>query len=114
MRPTVLVVDDEEDVRAMVREILEPEGYTLLDTGDPEQALRLAKEQPIHLLIVDVVMPVMKGTELATRLQLISGSTRVLLMSGYPDSEAAVSGGRFLAKPFTPDVLAQKVWQVLA
>lgn len=80
---TILVIDDEEDVRAVVRVMLEREGYTVLDTGDPQQAIRTARQQPVHLLLTDVVMPLMKGTELANRLQSVSASTKVLLMSGY-------------------------------
>ena len=91
---TILVVDDEEVVRTVVRDMLESDGYSILDTGDPQDALRIACEQPIHLLLSDVVMPVMKGPELATKVLAASPSTKVLLMSAYPMSEVAVSGER--------------------
>jgi len=110
---TILVVDDEEVVRAVVRDMLEPEGYAILDTGDPQHALRLMREQPIHLLLTDVVMPLMKGTELATRVAAMSPSTRILLMSAYAMSEVAATGRAFISKPFTMQGLNDKVRQML-
>lgn len=110
---TILVVDDEAVVRDVVRDMLEPEGYAILDTGDPQHALRLAREQPIHLLLSDVVMPLMKGTELATRIEAMSPSTRILLMSAYAMSEVAVTGRAFISKPFTVQGLNDKVRQML-
>jgi two-component system, cell cycle sensor histidine kinase and response regulator CckA len=110
---TILVVDDEEVVRSVVRDMLESEGYTILDTGDPQHALRLAREQPVHLLLSDVVMPLMKGPELAAKLLAVSPSTKILLMSAYPMSEAAASGLAFLGKPFSVQSLNEKVRQVL-
>jgi len=111
--PTILVVDDEDDVRSFVRGILEVKGYRVLDTRDPQHALRIASEQPTHLLLADVVMPLMKGTELARRLQALSPSTKVLLMSAYTLSAVAASGYAFIAKPFTADTLAGQVQHVL-
>jgi len=94
---TILVVDDQDDVRALVRDILALQGYTVLDTGDPQEALRIATQQAIHLLLTDVVMPLMKGTELARRLDAISPQTKVLLMSAYTmaiePAVAPVAGG---------------------
>ena len=110
---TILVVDDEEVVRAVVRDMLEPEGYAILDTGDPQHALRLMREQPIHLLLTDVVMPLMKGTELATRVEAMSPSTRILLMSAYAMSEVAATGRAFISKPFSVQGLNDKVRQML-
>lgn len=60
-----MVVDDEPDVRALARDALLSLGYAVLETGDPQHALRLAKEQSIHLLVVDEIMRLMKRTELA-------------------------------------------------
>ena len=110
---TILVVDDEEVVRSVVRDMLEPEGYTILDTGDPQQALRIAREQPVHLLLTDVVMPLMKGPELATKLLAVSPSTKVILMSAYPMSEAAASGRAFINKPFSVQGLIARIRQLL-
>lgn len=110
---TILVVDDEEVVRSVVRDMLEPEGYTILDTGDPQQALRIAREQPVHLLLTDVVMPLMKGPELAAKVLALSPSTRVLLMSAYPLSEVAAAGRAFISKPFNVQTLTDRVRQML-
>jgi len=87
---TILVVDDEEVVRFVVRDMLEPEGYTVLDTEDPQDALRLAREQTVHLLLTDVVMPHMRGDELAERVSEESPDTRILLMSAYASAGRAV------------------------
>ena len=110
----VLVVDDEPDIRAVVRGMLTTRGYTVLDTGDPQQAIRMATQQAVHLLVTDVVMPLMKGTELARRVQDVSPWTKVLLMSAYKVAEVTASGLPFIAKPFTPEALVDKVRQVLA
>jgi two-component system cell cycle sensor histidine kinase/response regulator CckA len=109
---TILVVDDEDQVRVLARGILETKGYTVLDTGDPQMALHWVKSGVcLHLLLVDVVMPRMKGTELADRLKTLSPQTKVLLMSGYAVS--GVAGHPFIAKPFTIDQLAERVRAVL-
>ena len=110
---TILVVDDEPAVRSLAVDLLAAVGYTLLETGDPSRALRLVKEQEVHLLLSDVVMPLMKGTELANRVQAASASTKVLLMSGFTVAEVAASGRPFIGKPFTPAQLRDKVRQVL-
>ncbi|HKW92910.1 MAG TPA: response regulator [Methylomirabilota bacterium] len=67
----------------------------------------------IHLLLTDVVMPMMRGTELADRIQAISPATKVLLMSGYQTSDIAPSGRPFMAKPFSIDLLLERVRQTL-
>lgn len=114
MYETILVVDDEPEMRSFVAEALQTLGYIVLDTGDPQQALRVVKDQPVHLLLTDVVMPMMKGTELADRVQAVSPSTRVLLMSGYQTSDSAPSARPFLAKPFGVETLAARVREVVA
>jgi signal transduction histidine kinase/ActR/RegA family two-component response regulator len=118
---TVLLVEDEADLRDLAREILQMYGYTVLAAGHPAEALRLGQqhEGSIHLLLTDVVMPGMSGRELADRLAPRHGAMQVLYMSGYTD-EAIVrhgvlaEGTAFLQKPFTPDTLARQVRQVLA
>jgi two-component system, cell cycle sensor histidine kinase and response regulator CckA len=114
MYETILVVDDEPEMREFVREALQSSGYIVIDTGDPQHAVRIVKEQPVHLLVTDVVMPLMKGTDLADRVQTVSPSTRVLLMSGYHTADIAPSGRPFLPKPFRVDSLKEKVRDVLA
>src|SRR3989442_6749569 len=97
---TILVIDDQDRVRVVIREMLQMRGYTVLDTGDPQVALDLTKKHAIHLLLADVVMPLMRGPELARRVQALSPQTKVLLMSGpsAPDAPAEP----FIAKPLTP------------
>ena len=114
MAETLLVVDDEANVRALARDALVSLGYVVLETGDPQHALRLAKEQPIHLLVVDVIMPLMKGTELADRIQAVSPSTKVLLMAGYHTADIAHTGRALLMKPFRIESLVENVRAVLA
>jgi len=100
-------VDDEPEVRALVREVLTMNGYTVLDTGDPFEARRIVESQTVDLLLTDVVMPIMNGLDLATRVEAASPTTKVLLMSGYATAAAKASGRPLLAKPFrTGDLLA--------
>ncbi len=113
MAETILVIDDDADVRTIAQAALGRLGYVVLETGDPQQAIRVAKEQPVDLLLTDMVMPLMKGTELADRIQAVSPPTKVLLMSGYQTAEIAHSGRAFVAKPFNPDTLAKRVRETL-
>ena len=111
----ILVVDDEEGVRTLAQDVLEMKGYTVLSTGDPRHALRLAREHtgPIDLLLTDVVMPLMNGPELADRLVAIRPTTKVLFMSGFDVSGIVAPGSPYLAKPFDVAALARKVREVL-
>jgi PAS domain S-box-containing protein len=117
---TVLVVEDDDMVRHLVRETLEREGYTVIDANGPVEARRAANRYSgvIHLLITDVIMPRINGRELAARLLRRRANLKVLYMSGYTDS-AIASGGvldsdtAFLQKPFTPIALSAKVREVL-
>ena len=113
MAHTILVVDDDEDIRAIARQGLVTRGYVALETGDPHEAIGIAKEQRIDLLLTDVIMPIMKGTELADRVEAVSPSTKVLLMSGYLTSDVVGSGRHFMAKPFSIDDLARRVRDTL-
>jgi PAS domain S-box-containing protein len=117
---TVLLVEDDEMVRSLVREALVRTGYKVMDTSDPLEARRLSGSYRgmIHLLITDVVMPKVSGRELAEELRARRGGMKVLYMSGYTDN-AIVNTGilqkevAFLQKPFTPAALTQKVREVL-
>jgi hypothetical protein len=117
---TVLLVEDDEMVRHLVRESLVRVGYKVLDTSDPLEARRIAEKYrgTIHLLITDVVMPKVSGRELAEELATRRRTMKVLYMSGYTDN-AIVNTGilhkevSFLQKPFTPAALTEKVRQVL-
>ncbi|HXA97113.1 MAG TPA: response regulator [Candidatus Dormibacteraeota bacterium] len=110
---TILVVDDEPDVRALVREVLTVNGYHVLDTGDPFEARRIVESQTVHLLLTDVVMPIMNGLELAQRVEAASPTTKVLLMSGFVTAAAKASGRPLLPKPFRTGDLVRSVRQML-
>jgi len=118
---TILIVDDEPGVRAVARDMLKAEGYTTLDTGDPTLALRIARTepQPIHLLLTDVVMPVMNGRELAEQMRTIRPETKILYMSAYStetieDYGIQITPGEpFVIKPFTMERLVSAVRAVL-
>jgi CheY-like chemotaxis protein len=117
---TILLVEDEPEVRLVARHILQSSGYTVLEAIDVDDALRIA-DQPdiaIDLLLTDVIMPGRNGRDLAERIQQTHPETRVLFMSGYTDNAIAhhgvlTPGTAFLQKPFTPDSLALKVRDVL-
>ena len=117
---TVLLVEDSDSLRRLVLHVLQKQGYTVLPTSDGEEGLKVGEEHagPIHLLVTDVVMPRMSGTELATRLMKSRADLRVLYMSGYIERTGLELGSEdgkcsFISKPFTPDELARKVREVL-
>jgi PAS domain S-box-containing protein len=117
---TVLLVEDEESVRQLVRETLEGKGYKVLEADNGDAALQLAHAHQgcIDMLITDVVMPGMSGRELAVQLCSSHASTKVLYLSGYTE-DAIVHQGvldpgtAFLQKPFTLQMLSRKVREVL-
>jgi CheY-like chemotaxis protein len=117
---TILLVEDEEGVRELARDILRASGYTVLDAEHGGAALLTCERYAgaIHLLVTDVVMPQMSGRELAERLTQVRPDMQVLYISGYTDDAVVRHGVReadiaFLQKPFMPDVLARKVRDVL-
>lgn len=117
--PTVLLVDDEPDVRKLVGRILLRQGYILLEASDGDEATTVAEKHggPIHLLLTDIVMPRMSGRDLAERLTLARPEMRVLFMSGRMDDSTVQNVANFttafIPKPFTPDALIAKVRDVL-
>ena len=117
---TVLVVEDEPGVRAVILRTLREQGYTVLEARHGLEALHLGTQPlvKIHLLLTDVVMPQVSGREVAENLTRIHPELRVLYMSGYTDDAVVrhgilVEGNFFLQKPFTPYTLAHKVREVL-
>jgi PAS domain S-box-containing protein len=115
---TVLLVEDEPVLRALTARVLRDLGYQVLEATHGAQAIELAQTQPLQLLLTDIVMPGMRGNQLAERLVELMPTLKVLFMSGYvgggldvqdwPGTRAA-----FLQKPFSPDLLARKLREVL-
>ena len=117
---TVLLVEDECDVRSLVRQVLQERGYRVVEATDAREALRLAGEPtaPIDLLLTDVIMPQMTGRVLADLVTAAQPTIPVLFISGYADNAVVEHGvlqaGRaYLQKPFTPAQLARVVRRVL-
>ena len=117
---TLLLVEDEKAVRASAREFLELNGYTVLEGGNGEEGLRVARNYAGHidLLITDVVMPHMGGPKLAEQLAAERPRMKVLFLSGYAESTISRHGAidmsaRFLQKPFTLKSLAGTIWAIL-
>jgi two-component system cell cycle sensor histidine kinase/response regulator CckA len=111
---TVLVVEDEEPVRELLRKMLDDHGYTVLEAPHGREALLMVQryQQPIHLLVTDVVMPEMGGRELVEALTPLYPEIRVLYVSGYTDDEVlrrGVSEVELIHKPFTADELLRKI-----
>ncbi len=119
-RETILIVEDEEPVRTLMRETMENAGYKVFEASDGEEALEMLTRthDPIHLMLTDVVMPKMGGQLLAARAASLRPEMKVLFMTGYVDTDIVSQDsplGRKAAiyKPFTPDEIARKVRDVL-
>ena len=117
---TILVVEDQREVRDLVLEVLRLYGYKALQASTGSDALVLAQHHPgpIHLVLTDIVMPRMTGPELVKRVASLRKTTRVLYMSGHPSNllvlqEAMGAGAHYISKPFRPDELARKVREIL-
>lgn len=117
---TILLVEDDHAVRILIAQTLSQIGYRVLKAGDGAEALALSERHqgPIHLLVADVVMPLMSGPELVDRLIVSRRNLKILYISGHPE-EAIIrhgvleAGVPFLPKPFTPENLVRKVREVL-
>jgi CheY-like chemotaxis protein len=117
---TILLVDDNAQIRELAQRVLERQGYTLLPAQDGLEAWQLASVHggPIHLLLTDLVMPGVDGKTLADQLAQARPDLRILYMSGYADGlighhGTLEAGVAFLQKPFTPISLLHKVRAVL-
>jgi PAS domain S-box-containing protein len=114
-RGTVLVVEDEEGVRGLMVRCLQEAGYRVLVAASPAEAIALAREhaRSIDLLVTDIVLPEMKGTELARRVKGIHKSIRTLFVTGYMNEDAKGPVRNVLYKPFDPADLAARVRKTL-
>ncbi len=117
---TILLVEDEDDVRTLLQEVLEQRGYHILAANGGSEALALSRshEGPIHLLLTDMIMSTLSGIDIARQVAAMRPSTRVLFISGFSEHQLvqealAQSGAAFLHKPFTPGALALRVRLVL-
>ena len=117
---TVLIVEDEEDVRVLISRVLSRYGYTVLEAKNPGEALLICEtyENPIDILISDIVMQHISGIKLAERLKKIKSELKVLLISGYPDKTIREKTSNyyedaFLSKPFTPEELISEIRRIL-
>ena len=117
---TILVVEDEEAIGGIVKQILNAAGYTVLTAATSDEALRICTLHPskIHLLLTDVVMPKMGGRGVAEHVVRIRPGIKVLYMSGYTDDAIVhhgtlAPGTHFIAKPFSAETLTSKVREVL-
>jgi CheY-like chemotaxis protein len=119
MTYVILVVDDDETVRSVVRVVLEREGYSVLEARDGAQALMMCDEfgSSPDLIVTDIKMPRVDGGELVRELSRDGKTPRVLLMSGFADEQVrnavAHISTPFLQKPFTIEELARKVHEML-
>lgn len=119
-RETVLIVEDEEAVRDLAGEFLQSAGYSVLMAQDAGEALSIAKTAaaPIHVLLTDIVMPGMRGPELAEKLKHLRPNLKVVYMSGYLDYAEGdgefLDGGSFLQKPYSRETLISKVAEAVA
>jgi len=116
---TILVVEDEPDVRSLVVRLLRSMGYWVLEASRADEAMMVCRRHkgPVHLLLTDVVMPQMSGRDLLDRLRPLRPDVRVLFTSGYTEealhNRMLEGDTAFLQKPFTEDALARKVRDVL-
>ena len=117
---TILLVEDEEDVRDMARQIIQEAGYTVLEAENGIDALSMCEQysESIHLVLTDVVMPMMNGDELAERLIRTRPEIKIIFMSGYADEALTQhnvfgTGIPLMQKPFTPDALMLKIREEL-
>jgi CheY-like chemotaxis protein len=117
---TILLVDDDEGVRDLAYVVLASQGYSVRPVGSAEDAIEVVRREaaPIHLLLTDVMLEGLDGSQLARRLAELRPGIKVLYMSGYLEDPALAQGKgdgvAFLHKPFTPTGLLQAVKALLA
>jgi two-component system, cell cycle sensor histidine kinase and response regulator CckA len=111
---TILLVEDEQGLRRLMKELLRGEGYTVLEGADGPSAIQISATYAgtIHLLLTDMVMPNMHGRQLAMQLKQQRPALKVLYMTGYADSDD-LEVGSVLEKPFLPETLLRAVHDLL-
>ena len=116
----ILVVEDAEEVRKVVLEVLRNHGYSVLEAADEKDALLICQQykDTIHLMVSDVVLPGMNGPALAKQLVVLHPEMKLLYMSGYTENAIVHhgvldKGVNYIQKPFTMEGLARKVWEIL-
>jgi len=117
-RRRILVVEDETEVRQLIRDVLRQAGYEVVDASDGEHALRIASEIDVDLMLTDVIMPRMSGRELAARFSELRPDALVLYMSGYTDDKLGHHGVldpgiELIQKPLTPEALLRRLREML-
>ena len=112
---TILLVEDEQGLRRLMKELLRGEGYTVLEGAEGLSAIQISRTYAgtIHLLLTDMVMPNMHGRQLAVELKQQRPAMKVLYMTGYADSDH-LEEGNVLEKPFMPETLLRAVHDVLS
>src|SRR6185503_11392449 len=118
---TILLVEDDVEVRQVATRILRRNGYQVLEAENGAEALKLceSQEEPVDLIVTDIVMPEMGGSELAKKIREKQPDARILFTSGYTEDTALRQrflqpGEAFIEKPFTPALLAQKARDLLS
>lgn len=106
---TVLIVDDEPLVLRLCSSILSRQGYDVVGAGGADEALKICEDgtRPLHLLLSDIIMPKLRGTDLAERIMRMYPDIRVLYMSGFdgraiPEYDTLRRSSKLISKPFTP------------
>jgi DNA-binding response OmpR family regulator len=116
-QPTVLVVDDEPKFRRLVRQILEPEGFAVLDAGDGQEGVEMAETHAPDLVLLDIAMPRLDGMTACQRIRALS-DVPIVMVTAYPEEATLVRGlelgaDDYLTKPFGPRELVARVRAVL-
>jgi len=119
-KETILLAEDEESVRKLIKEVLEADGYRVIEAADGEEAISkfMENKDRIDILLLDIVMPKMSGREVYERIKKIKPDIKLLMASGYPAdfiSQKGIleEGLNFIAKPMSPPKLLKKMREVL-
>ena len=119
-KETILLAEDEESVRKLIKEVLEADGYRVVEAADGEEAVNkfMENKDRIDILLLDIVMPKMSGREVYERIKKIKPDIKLLMASGYPAdfiSQKGIleEGLNFIAKPMSPPKLLKKMREVL-